>query len=100
MATRPARNPLMVKPKSNFPLVDPHHKPAIIAVKPPPQAASVVLVAIRPMPMASMAESELPGLKPYHPNHNTNPPTAAIGKLWAGGMPPPPPPKLPPTPPP
>src|SRR5476651_593206 len=89
MATKPARKPLTVKPKLNLPLVDPHHKPAIIAVKPPPQAARVALVAIRPMPCASIADKELPGLKPYQPNHNMKPPTAAIGKLCPGGMPPP-----------
>src|SRR5580692_2161597 len=89
MATKPARKPLTVKPKSNLPLVEPHHKAAIIAVKPPPHAASVVLVAIRPIPTASIAESELPGLKPYQPNHNIKPPTAAIGKLCPGGIPPP-----------
>src|SRR5476651_2069857 len=89
MATKPARKPLTVNPKLNLPLVDPHHKPAIIAVKPPPHAASVVLVATRPIPTASIAESVLPGLKPYQPNHNIKPPTAAIGKLCPGGMPPP-----------
>src|SRR3984885_4923999 len=79
----------MVKPKSNLPFVDPHHKAAAIAVNPPPQASSIVLVEIQHMPIASIAESELPGLKPYQPNQSTKPPKAAIGKLCAGGIPPP-----------
>src|SRR6185312_10542232 len=54
-----------------------------------PQAASVVLVATRPIPCISMADNVLPGLKPYQPNHSINPPTAAIGRLCAAGIPPP-----------
>ena len=43
----------------------------------PAQAASVVLVAMRPMPSKSMAESVLPGLNPYQPNQRMTPPRAA-----------------------
>ena len=37
----------------------------------------MVLAATRPMPSKSMAESVLPGLKPYQPNHRMQ--TAADG---------------------
>ena len=40
-----------------------------MAVNPPAQAARVVLAATRPMPTKSIAESVLPGLNPYQPNH-------------------------------
>ena len=45
-----------------------------IAIRPAAQAASVVLAATRPMPSKSIAESVLPGLKPYQPNHSSRPP--------------------------
>src|SRR6478672_2812496 len=51
-----------------------------MAVSPAAQAASVVLAATRPMPSKSMAESVLPGLKPYQPNHSSRPPLTAIVK--------------------
>ena len=58
-----------------------------MAVNPAAQAASVVFAATRPMPSKSMAESVLPGLKPYQPNHRIKPPVAAIGQVvrhhWA-----------------
>src|ERR1700722_16965087 len=50
----------------------------MIEVNPAAHAASVVLVATRPMPEKSMAESVLPGLKPYQPNHRISPPLTAI----------------------
>src|SRR5665213_4560169 len=90
MATSPARNPFIVKPRSNFPCVSPNHKAKYIAAIPPPHAARVVLAATLPIPCISTAESVLPGLKPYQPNHRINPPTAATVRLWgAGGHPPP-----------
>ena len=60
-----------------------------MAPRPPAQAASVVLAATRPMPAASMADSVLPGLKPYHPNQRMTPPTAAMVMSWPGIAPPP-----------
>src|SRR6478672_10924372 len=51
---------------------------AIMAVKPAAQAASVVFAATRPIPPKSIADNVLPGLNPYHPNHNSKPPDAAI----------------------
>ena len=56
-----------------------------IADSPPAAAASVVLVATRPMPTASRADSVLPGLKPYQPNHRMTPPMAAMVRSWPGG---------------
>src|SRR5579875_3195997 len=88
MATNPASKPLMVKPKSNLPFAGPSQSANNMAPKPPVQAANVVLAAIRPMPSASIADSVLPGLKPYHPNHNKNAPTVATTKLCGAGMPP------------
>ena len=55
----------------------------------PAAAASVVLVATRPMPAESIADSVLPGLKPYQPNHRITPPSAAMVRSWPGGRPPP-----------
>src|SRR6202035_4140453 len=75
MATRPARNPFVVKPASHF-LLDLNAQN--MAVKPAAQAASVVFAATRPTPSKSIAESVLPGLKPYQPNHRRRPPEAAI----------------------
>ena len=49
-----------------------------IATSPAAAAASVVLVATRPMPSKSIADSVEPGLNPYQPNHRITPPTAAI----------------------
>src|SRR5450432_1057621 len=89
MATSPPKNPFTVNPRSNFPLVEPNHNPIYIAVSPPPQAASVVLAATRPIPSASIADKVLPGLNPYHPNHKINPPTAATVRLCGAGIPPP-----------
>src|SRR5258708_20552586 len=77
MATSPARKPFVVKPASHF-LLDIYAQN--IAVNPAAQAANVVLAATRPMPSKSIAESVLPGLKPYQPNHRINPPLTAIVK--------------------
>src|SRR6202790_5345132 len=77
MATNPARKPLVVKPASHF-LLDMYAQN--IAVNPAAQAARVVLAATRPMPSKSIADSVLPGLKPYQPNHRIKPPDAAIVK--------------------
>ena len=60
-----------------------------MAVRPAAQAASVVLAATRPMPSKSIAESVLPGLKPYQPNHRIRPPEAAMVRS-CGSMGPPP----------
>src|SRR5713226_4188704 len=83
MATKPAKNPLVVKPASHF-LLDLYAQN--IAVNPAAQAARVVFVATRPMPSKSIAESVLPGLKPYQPNHRINPPmvwtTVDPAKSW------------------
>src|SRR6266513_1287001 len=86
MATRPAKNPFVVKPASHF-LED--LKAQNMAVKPAAHAASVVLAATRPMPSKSIAESVLPGLNPYQPNHSNSPPLAAIVRS-CGSMGPPP----------
>ena len=48
------------------------------AARPAEQAARVVLKETRPMPAVSSAESVLPGLKPYQPNHRIRPPTAPM----------------------
>ena len=48
-----------------------------IAVRPAAAAANVVFVATRPMPAESIADSVLPGLNPYQPNHRMTPPIAA-----------------------
>jgi hypothetical protein len=64
----------MLRPTSNF--FDRGYAHAT-ATRAPAHAASVVLVAMRPMPSKSMAESVLPGLKPYHPNQRITPPRAA-----------------------
>src|SRR5271168_3813802 len=61
----------------------------MIEESPAAQAASVVLVATRPMPTKSIAESVLPGLNPYQPNHKIRPPEQAIVKS-CGIMGPPP----------
>src|SRR2546430_17723596 len=60
-----------------------------MAAMPPAQAASVVLVATRPMPSRSMADSVEPGLNPYHPNHRMTAPMEPMARSW-GGMGPPP----------
>src|SRR5439155_742347 len=86
MATRPAKNPFVVKPASHF-LED--LKAQNMAVKPAAHAASVVLVATRPMPSKSIAESVLPGLNPYQPNHRIKPPEQAMVRS-CGIMGPPP----------
>src|SRR6266576_4077452 len=86
MATRPAKNPFVVKPASHF-LED--LKAQNMAVKPAAHAANVVFVATRPIPSKSIAESVLPGLNPYQPNHRINPPTVATVRS-CGSMGPPP----------
>src|SRR5262245_22998221 len=60
-----------------------------MADRPAAQAASVVLAAIRPIPSKSIAESVLPGLKPYQPNHRMKPPTVAIVRSCGSIGPPP-----------
>src|SRR5439155_24693626 len=60
-----------------------------IADKPAAQAASVVFVAIRPIPMKSIADGVEPGLKPYQPNHGMNPPTTEIVRSCGVIAPPP-----------
>ena len=61
----------------------------MMEVSPAAQAARVVLVATRPMPTKSMAESVLPGLKPYQPNHRISPPvTAMVRSCGSMGAPP------------
>ena len=60
-----------------------------MAVRPAAQAASVVLAETRPMPSKSMAESVVPGLKPYQPNQRIKPPEAAMVRS-CGSMGPPP----------
>src|SRR5215831_10244741 len=60
-----------------------------MAERPAAQAASVVLAAIRPIPSKSIAESVLPGLKPYQPNHRMKPPTVAIVRSCGSIGPPP-----------
>src|SRR5260370_26135666 len=59
------------------------------AVIAPAQAARVVFVEIRPIPSKSIAESVLPGLNPYQPNHRITAPSAARVMLCPGGIPPP-----------
>src|ERR1700693_1559738 len=87
MATRPARNPFVVKPASHF-LLDLNAQN--MAVKPAAQAARVVFAATRPTPSKSIAESVLPGLKPYQPNHRIRPPVTAMVKSCGSiGAPPP-----------
>src|SRR6185436_4328933 len=86
MATRPARKPLTVKLTSHFLLMN---QATAMATRPAEQAASVVLAATRPIPSKSIADSVLPGLKPYQPNHRSNPPDAAIVRS-CGIMGPPP----------
>src|SRR5215831_16862064 len=86
MATSPARNPFTVKLTSHF--LDMEYA-AIIAVRPAAQAARVVFAATRPMPSKSIADSVLPGLNPYQPNHNSNPPDAAIVRSCGSIGPPP-----------
>src|SRR5258705_9456766 len=86
MATRPARKPFVVKPRSHL-LVRANAMKS--AVRPAEQAASVVLNETREMPWTSIAESVLPGLKPYQPNHRIRPPTAPRMMLCGSGGPPP-----------
>ena len=81
MATRPPRKPLTVMPMSHFLSRGYTHS---IADSPPAAAASVVLVATRPMPAASIADSVLPGLKPYQPNHRMTPPSGGDRQVVAG----------------
>src|ERR1700742_3394324 len=50
------------------------------AASPPVQAASVVFIATRPTPAASIIDSVEHGLNPYQPNHKIKPPTTAIVK--------------------
>src|SRR5215471_17165517 len=51
-----------------------------MAMNPPAHAASVVFAATLPMPIKSIAESVLPGLNPYQPNHKLRPPEHAMVK--------------------
>ena len=86
IATSPARKPLTVKLTSHFLLIDvgdEHRR------RPAAQAASVVLAATRPMPSKSMADSVLPGLKPYQPNQSSKPPEAAMVRSCGNIGPPP-----------
>src|SRR6266481_3660593 len=86
MATRPAKKPFTVKLTSHFLL---RTKEYDRAVRPAAHAASVVLAATRPIPSKSIADSVLPGLKPYHPNQRIRPPTEAIVRSWGNIGPPP-----------
>src|ERR1700687_5597026 len=86
MATSPAQKPFTVKLTSHFLL---RTKEYARAVRPAAHAARVVLAATLPTPSKSIAESVLPGLKPYQPNQRIRPPTAAIVKSWGSIGPPP-----------
>src|SRR4029079_19222398 len=59
------------------------------AGNPPVHAASVVFIATRPTPAASMIESVEQGLKPYQPNQRIRQPTTAIVRSCGGIAPPP-----------
>src|ERR1700722_412785 len=59
------------------------------AAMPPQHAASVVFIATRPTPAASMIESVEQGLKPYQPNQRIKPPTTAIVRSCGSIGPPP-----------
>src|ERR1043166_7040476 len=60
------------------------------AINPAEHAAIVVLNETRAMPWTSIADSVLPGLKPYQPNQRISPPTAPRMMLCGSGGPPPP----------
>src|SRR5437867_13390227 len=66
IATRPASSPLHIMAGSGF-LVGPNHHMYSVQDSVALIPASMVLVAMMPM-RPSMAESELPGLNPNHPN--------------------------------
>src|SRR6476661_10315863 len=59
------------------------------AARPPVHAASVVFIATRPTPAASMIESVEHGLKPYQPNQRISPPTTAMVRSCGSIGPPP-----------
>ena len=81
MATSPAKQPLMVMPRSGFPN---RSQEAAVAVR--TAAMAEVLVVIR-MCITSAGFWKLmvePGLKPNQPSHSTNRPITAKDMLWPG----------------
>src|SRR3970040_2179275 len=80
IATRPARQPFNVIPRSGFPR---RIQAGIMEERGAAAAAMLVVVATWAMegPSAAMVE---PGLNPNHPNQRTNTPMAAEVMLWPG----------------
>ena len=81
MATRPARQPLTVMPRSGLPIAI--HE---VTVEVSTAAMAEVFVVIR-IYMTSDGFSKLtvePGLKPNQPSHRTNRPMTASDMLWPG----------------
>src|SRR5688572_9131231 len=80
MATRPARQPFSVMPRSGLPIMIQH---VAVAVSVANAAAVFVVMAISPMATASRP-IVLPGLNPNQPNHRTKQPIVAAIMLWPG----------------
>jgi hypothetical protein len=78
MATRPARLPLSVMPRSGLPR---RIQAVAVAVSVAIEAASAVVIATSEMTRASAA-IVLPGLKPNQPNHRMKQPMVAAVRLF------------------
>src|SRR5205823_2392042 len=81
IATSPASRALHIMPGSGF-LVGPNNHMNIVPDSVALMPASMVLVAMMPM-RPSIADNELPGLNPNHPNARMNDPSMTIGMSCA-----------------
>jgi len=80
MATRPARQPLMVMPRSGLPATIQQ-----VAVEVNTAMIAAVLVVIKTVAIASGSAFIVePGLNPNQPSHKTNRPITATDMLWPG----------------
>ncbi len=80
MATSPASAPFTLMERSALPNIA---REVTLEATTPAEAARFVVTAMRAMAPASAA-IVLPGLKPNHPSHRTNPPSVTSGMLWPG----------------
>ena len=80
IATRPARHPLRVIPRSGFPI---NNQQIIVELIIAAAAAVFVVTATCAIALGSAAIVE-PGLNPNHPNHNMNVPIVASDRLCPG----------------
>ncbi len=77
MATRPARQPLMVMPRSGLPS---HSHDSMVALMVAAAAAVLVVTATWAMATGSAAMVD-PGLNPNQPNQSTRAPMVAMDRL-------------------